>query len=825
MGTVAIDNGVETVAKLEGTPQGVVKRWVAELEIARAAEKDWRKVGGDIFQRYSSEKQAENTFNILWSNTETLRPALYNSTPDPDVRRRFRDADPVGRYGSMVLKRALIYSNDADDLDHAIQMTVLDVLLPGRGLARVKYEPKFRDIAGAEDPFGVEPTPQEISDESAPIQHVKWDKFLRGPGETWAEVPWVSFEHRMPKDQLVEMFGEELANKIPLSESETGESSKDKTIRSLVKTGCIFEIWDKAANRVLFICEKYPHKPLLVQPDPLRLGGFFPMPRPIYAIEDSTSLIPQPLYTKYQTQAEELNKVSHRITKVVEALKVRGAYASNLSELAVIIEATDNQMIPIVNASEVAAMGGLDKAIWIMPIDKLSGVLKDLYEARAATLQTLYEITGLGDIMRGVSNPHETLGAQQLKSQWGTLRLQRLQREVQRFIRDLMRLKGELIAEHFQKETLQAMTGVQLPTAEDKQKLQMQAQQAQASGQQIPPEVQAQGERILAMPTWDDVMKLLRSDEIRRFQIDIETDSTVQETLTRDAQGMQEALTGVTNLFTGLGPAIQEGVLTVDVAKQLALSMARSAKMGDAVEDAIEQMQQPPPPPPPPPDKSVEVAQIKAQSDAAIAAAKVKADGEIAQLKEQAEAARLLAEQQHTQQLEGLRGQTEATTAGHESQATQIEAAAKARIAEVQEQSKKDIEALKATAAATLAAAEAKADYAKSQMVATINAESKKDSELIKAAVAMLTAHIAEQGAEKDRAAKAATDGAKNENDKAKIEADKSNAKAASGENDELKTHMKSMLDALVKMQKPRKIKLEMDPKGNVTGATAAHED
>lgn len=667
-------DSVDTVAQLERTPQGVVKRWVSELDIARNAEKDWRKCVDGAWKLYKSEKQSENSFNILWSNTETLRPALYNSSPSPDVRRRFRDADPLGKYGSLVLERALTYSNDEDDLDCATQATVLDLLISGRGVARIQYDPQFRDVPGAEpDPLVDEELPQEIADEKAPVKHVQWDKFLRGPGEEWCEVPWVAFEHRMPKDQLVDMFGEELANKIPLSESETGDYTKDKTLRSLVKTACIWEIWDKTANKVLFICEKYAVKPLREDKDPLRLNGFFPIPRPVYAIEDSTSLIPQPPYEKYKTQAEELNRVSRRIDKIVNALRVRGAYAANLTELSTIIEAGDNQMVPIQNASEVAAMGGLDKAIWIMPIDKLAAVLNELYVAREKTLQTIYEITGLGDIMRGVSNPHETLGAQQLKSQWGTLRLQRLQREVQRFIRDLMRLKAEVIAEHFQQETLQAMTGVELPTAQMKQQMQMQMQQAQASGQPPPEELKVASQHVLTMPTWEDVMGLLHSDQMRRFHIGIETDSTIQETLTRDAQAMQEAITAVVNLFTGLAPAIQMGAMSIDVAKTIALSMARNAKMGDAVEEAIDQMQQPPPAPPPPPDKSVEVAQVKAQSDQAIA-----------QMKEQSQTQLNQQKLQHEQQVAGMDQQAEQQSAGNDAALKKMEAEQKAQIAQMQ---------------------------------------------------------------------------------------------------------------------------------------------
>lgn len=815
MGSTALENGIETTEELESTPAGKVKRWVAELDIASKAEETWRKTGSDNWKLYKGEKTSSSSFNILWSNTETLRPALYNSLPEPDVRRRFPDKDPVGRVGAEVLERSLKYSIDTCNTDKAIKDTVLDTLIVGRGVARVKYTPTLRPMDDP-DPLGTEEPAEEIEDEYAPTEHVQWDDFRHGPGKSWKEVPWQAFKHCMPYDQLVEYFGKEIAEKIPLNETEKSDKAYDKTTRSLIKTAEIWEIWDKEDTRVLFICEQYKSQPLKETPDPLHLKGFFPAPEPIYAIEDTTSLIPQPPYQKYEQQATELNRVSQRIDKIVNALKIRGAYASHLTEIVQILEATDQQMIPIANASEIAAMGGLDKAIWIMPIEKLAAVLKELYAARQATLQTIYEITGLGDIMRGVSNPHETLGAQQLKSQWGTMRLQRLQREVQRFIRDLMRTMSDIICEHFQMETLQAMTGVKLPTAEDKQKLQMTAQQAQTTGQQIDPDTQAQGEKVLAQPTWDDVMQLLRSDEMRCFHIGIETDSTIAETLTRDAQGMQEAITAVVNLFNGLGPAIQEGALSVEVAKEIGLAMARNARMGDAVEEAIEQMKQPPPPQPepPPPDHSVEVAQIKAKSDA-----------ELTQFKEQTKLQQQAAEQQHAQQLASLQGQVDSAGTEHDSRAKQVDAAAKARIAEIQEQSKQAIEQLKAQNAAAIAEADRKAEAAKAEMVATINAESKKETALIQAAVAMLTAQIAEAGAAKDREAKAASDDAKNENDKAKIENDKSTAEAASSGNDELKTHMKSMLDALVKMQKPRKIKLEMDPKGNVTGATAAHED
>lgn len=620
MSETALDNGVTTVDQLESTPAGLVRRWLSEWEIADKAEKTWRKDVREVWDLYHSKNPADNTFNILWSNVETLRPAVYNSTPRPDVRRRFRDADPQGKVASTVLERALTFQLDHNDFDHEIQQVVLDVLISGRGIARELYVPVFGQMDESREGewLDEEEPAQEVVDETGATRHVRWDKFRRGAGSKWSELPWIGFEHDFGFDELVRMFGREKAEKCPLSEAPPEAQHQDKECRQLLKTAKVYEVWDKASRRCLFICEGYKAEPLLVVDDPLKLTNFWPIPRAIYAIEDSESLVPAVPYKKYEAQAKELNRITTRINKIVNALKVRGAYASHLAEVGRIISADDNQMVAIENASEIANMGGLDKAIWIMPIDRLVQVLEGLYIAREKTIQAIYEITGLGDVMRGVSNPHETLGAQQIKSQWGSLRLQRLQRDVQRFIRDLLNIKGEMIAEHFMPETLEAMTGIQLPSAEEKQLLEQKlamSQQPGLMGQPANPQAQGETEQIkeiLSLPSWEEVMVLLKSDTLRQYRIDIETDSTVQETVMRDAQGMQEAITGIGALFATVAPAVQAGYLSVDVVKSLASAVARSARMGQAVEDAIDQIEQPPPQPGLDPEQQKQIEQAQA---------------------------------------------------------------------------------------------------------------------------------------------------------------------------------------------------------------------
>lgn len=581
-----------SAAEIESTPRGVVQRWLAELALADKAEADWRKDARDLWKLYEGGRKKNHSFNIFWSNTETLAPSLYNSTPQCDVRRRFRDADPLGRAVSATIQRALSYENDAYDFDAHASAFVLDMLVTGRGVVRIVYEPRFVEgeagpqaaNPGDEPAPEVAPTAERVAERNVRCESVQWDDFRRGPGRTWAEVPWIAFRHDFTQQMALEKFGEQIARRLKYTEGRDSESlgrDTDPPVRELFKTCEVWEFWDRDTRQVHFIAPTFKDAPLLTADDPLRLRDFYPVPRPAYAITDTRSLVPIPLYKLYEEQAKELDRISARINKIVDACRVRGAYSANLTEVANILEADDNQMIPVSNVSEIASVGGLDNAIWTMPIDKLKAVLEQLYVAREQTKQAIYEITGLSDIIRGSTNAQETAAAQKLKSQWGSLRLQRLQREVARVIRDLFRLQAEVIAEQYPLDTLAQVTNLPYPTAQQQAQAQQMAQMAQAAGQPVPPEL----EGALTAPTWEQIGEVMRSDKLREYRIDVESDSTVQETIDRDMSGLQEVIGNVGQVLAG----VQQG-LPVEVAKEVALAVVRRARLGHAVEDALEKL-------------------------------------------------------------------------------------------------------------------------------------------------------------------------------------------------------------------------------------------
>jgi hypothetical protein len=640
---------LEQASDLEKNPAGVVKRWLLELKLADKRESDWRKKAEKVWNRYRQKDSKKASFNILWANTETLRPAVYNSLPSPDVRRRFKDADPLGKAGAEVLYRALEYGLDTTDFDDVVKLSVLDMLLPGRGVVRVRYVPSLRQVGVTEETHAEENEvhaegeeagegyAEELEWEQAPLEHVQWDDFRLSYGKEWCEVCWIAFRHRLTRDELIEQFGEEIGRAIKLdaTDDEDIKNERDERVQDSFKTAEVWEIWDKDTMRVLFICQGYKEQPLKVVDDPLNLIGFFPIPRPLYAIEDSSSLVPVPLYELYKEQADELDAVSRRINVLIKGLKLRGIYDSTLTELSEIMRGEDNDLIPAANVTALLERGGLEKAIWFMPIDKAAMVLKELYIQREQCKAVIYEITGISDILRGSTDAEETATAQQIKSQWGSNRLKRMQAEVARFIRDLVRLQGEIIAEKFQPETLATMTQIKLPTPQDKMMALQQYQEAKKQGQQVPePEV-------LKLPTWEEVIQLLRDDKQRTFKIDIETDSTIAASIEEDMQGLREVLTGIVEVVQGLGPAVQMGAMPIDALKEIILTICRRAKMGNAVEDALDKIQQPPP-------------QAQQQDNSA----------QVEQMKQQAENERLAQSQNHEMQMKQMELQHEAQVEG-----------------------------------------------------------------------------------------------------------------------------------------------------------------
>lgn len=672
-----------------------VSFWVAEIKDAKKREEKYRKSAKNAVSIFESEKAETLPFNLLYSNTETLQSVLYNSLPKPVVKRRYNQADVMGKFASQVISRSLEYfidSNDRDisDFDEMIRSAVLEGLVPGRGCTRFRYESEIETVDEL-DEFGQMQQVERVAHETVSGEEIPWNRIYFGYAKQWAKVPWLAFEHAMTTEDLEKNFPD--ASGIPLTiiESEgSGEDDADDNPKDIgnATLARIYEIWDKTEREVLFICPDFQEKVLKRVDDPLGLSGFYPIPKPLIFCKRISSLIPLTLFSYYEEQNKELNRITIRINKIVKALKVRGLYDASVDGIEKVLTSEDNKLHPVQNLAAIQDGGTLEKAIWLVPIEKLINVLQQLYIQRQQVKQIIYEITAIADIMRGSSAASETLGAQQLKSQWGTLRIKRLQKETQQYVRDCLRIVAEITFKHCSQDTIKAITGVELPTAEEKQQAtamlqQMKMQQQMSQQQQVPPPPE---QLLLAasLPSWEDLLALMKDDLHRNYKVDIETNSTVDAEATEDKKDVSEFLNALAQFLNGVFPIVQNGMLPFESMKGILGAVTRRFKFGTDVEDALDKMQ----PPKPPPEAQ------QGQQDAAAQKQKMETELQMqqmeVQLKQKETEARLSAIAQEQQiskievefKLQELRRKDELAVAKHRSQIMQL--AAKAQMANTQ---------------------------------------------------------------------------------------------------------------------------------------------
>jgi hypothetical protein len=185
------------------------KYWKVELDSATKRQKDFWQVGGKIDARFKDERKTDgdakdrnsgNQFrlNLFHANVETQMAMLYGRVPKTDVCRRHADPnDDVARVGAEILQRMLnnqVQAPGSADPD-ILRCCLQDRLLPGLGLARVRYDfekvtsQEIISVRNEDGSVGTETIDvDQLVDEFAPIEYVHWRDVRWGYARTWAQV-------------------------------------------------------------------------------------------------------------------------------------------------------------------------------------------------------------------------------------------------------------------------------------------------------------------------------------------------------------------------------------------------------------------------------------------------------------------------------------------------------------------------------------------------------------------------------------------------------------------------------------------------------------
>jgi hypothetical protein len=539
--------------------QDPCKRWIAEIDVAEKELKHFHKRAKNVVKRFLDERDtlnsASNWFNIFYANTNILESALYSQLPKPLVSRRFKDYDDdIARVASIIIQRSI--SQDLDDprdtFDSAVRQCVQDRLVPGLGQAWLRLETTTEaidDVIPEGQPDTEEEAPeayQRITDQRVCVDYVFWNDFLWSPCRVWNERRWIARRVYMSRDALEKRFPR-FGKLIPLDFNPTklgddtgvGSTPKDEAVKKAV----IYEIWERKSRRVFWISKGFGQI-LDEQSDPLGLVGFEPCPTPMLANISTSNCTPRPDHYMIQDQYNELDNINNRISKLIKACKVVGVYDKSAVGVARMLkEGFDNDLIPVDNWAAFAEKGGVKGQVDWLPLEVVVQALNQLNIAREAIKAQIYELTGIADIVRGASKASETLGAQEIKAKFASVRIKKLQDEVARFAAEILRIKAEIQIRHFEPEILLKISNIE-----------------------------ATPDAPLAMQAMD----LLKSDEGFEWRITVTADSIAQADYDMEKQDRMGFLTAVSGYLEKAGAMFQ----TVPQSAPLLVGMLKWAIAG-----------------------------------------------------------------------------------------------------------------------------------------------------------------------------------------------------------------------------------------------------
>jgi hypothetical protein len=549
---------IETEDTFEGEEPKSSRAVLAALGKAEDAFRDWQATCQVIDEIYNLDGEGygglrgdldgfgygDAELDLFWASYEILKPAVYARPPQPVVAPLFKDGRQLHNTTAEVLERCAVSVFKRTDIQDVMLHARDDLIFTGRGALWVRHE--------------VEDGKHGIC-----VEHKDRLDFLHEPARKWAEVGWVGGAAWMTRKEMRKRFSKHSGKayqdaKFTLHRDEDTERDPEK--RASVRKAKVWEVWHKADNRVYWVTEGV--EVLLDSGEPhLKLDGFFPCPKPAYATLRRRSLIPVPDWERYAIHFRKISELTRRIYKLLDDVRMKGLIpaGSDVGDaIEELVRSDDDRLLVPVQAASLMQQGAAGFVVWL-PLGELATAIQGLIEARAQLIQDFYQLSGISDIMRGASDAQETLGAQELKSQYGSVRVREKSNELQRVAADAVKIAAEIIAEKFPQETLLELSQLELRTkaeiakrvddiekaAEEELKaLRGKAEEAMAQqeGQADPAQAQAMlqqaQQQIFAkyapmlqqaeqMVPVEDVVKLLRDDHARAFIFEIESSSTI----------------------------------------------------------------------------------------------------------------------------------------------------------------------------------------------------------------------------------------------------------------------------------------------------------
>lgn len=607
------DQDADTL-EVEGEPKSSA-RVLSAIKKAERALNDYQSLCDridDIYSRsecYSESDWKDPDYDLFWASMEIMKPAIYARPPKPVVSPQFKDRRALQNTTAELLERSVTSAFDRTTLDEGMICARDDLIFYNRGQLWLTYE-----------------TDEKGGGQRVCVEHIDRKDFLHPPGRKWSDLPWVARRAWMTPDGLKKRFEEkskDAYDRATLAPAQ-GDDSSDYSERAR-KAG-VWEVWHKADNKVYWVAEGVDV--MLDEDTPhLKLRGFFPCPRPAYGTLKPRSLKPIPDYVRYAGHFAKINSLTKRIYALLDQIRLKGLIGAggevgDAVEQLIKDDTNASFLIPVAGAGLMAA----GKLVEWLPLDMVATAIQGLIEARRELFSDYDRLSGISDIMRGETEADETLGAQQLKSQYGSVRVREKQCELQRIARDVTQIASEIMADKFDMDTLLDMSQMEIPTRaeiekkvkeiekdakdelkalaekakeaaqqgqQDPQQMQQMAQQGQQQFQQAQQQIIGKYAPMLKEASEqvpiEDVMKLLRDDKARGFAFEIETDSTVLTDELQEKASRNEFLTTFSTASQGLMGLAAMGPSAAKLAGEIMKFALQPYRVGRTLNSVIDE--------------------------------------------------------------------------------------------------------------------------------------------------------------------------------------------------------------------------------------------